>query len=95
MKMPNPSLDQTEPNAAQFITQGLTPIFRDVFDDDELVISEATTAPDVEGWDSLANIRIMVSIEKVFDVHFTAAEISKLKSVGALAELVLRKRANV
>ncbi len=95
MKLPNQALGQTTLNAAQFIIQGLTPIFRDVFDDDELVISEVTTAPDVEGWDSLANIRIMVSIEKAFGVRFAAAEISRLKDVGTLAELVLRKRANV
>ena len=82
MKLPNQALDQTTLNAAQFIIQGLTPIFRDVFDDDELVISEVTTAPDVEGWDSLANIRIMVSIEKAFGVRFAAAEISRLKMLA-------------
>lgn len=87
--------NQTEPNTAQFIADNLTPIFRDVLDDDELVISELTTALDVEGWDSLANIRIMVSIEKEFGVRFTAAEISNLINVGALAELVLKKQANV
>lgn len=94
MKLPNQTNDQTAPSTAQFIAEGLTPIFRDVFDDDELVISEVTTARDVEGWDSLAHIRIMVSIEKVFGVRFTAAEISKLKDVGTLAELVLNKRAH-
>ena len=95
MKLPIQPLYQTAPNTAQFIAQGLTPIFRDVFDDEELTISEVTTAPDVEGWDSLTNIRIMVSIESAFGVRFTAAEISNLKDVGTLAELVLRKRANV
>ena len=92
--MSNQSIDQTALNTARFITDNLTPIFCDVLDDDELVISEVTTAADVEGWDSLANIRIMVSIEKAFGVRFTAAEISKLKNVGALAELVLKKQAN-
>lgn len=86
--------NQTTLNTAQFITDNLTLIFRDVLDDDELVISEVTTALDVEGWDSLANIRIMVSIEKEFRVRFTAAEISNLINVGALAELVLKKQAN-
>ena len=95
MKLPNQTIVQTALNTAQFITDNLTPIFCDVFDDDELVISEVTTAQDVEGWDSLANIRIMVSIEKAFGVRFTAAEISNLKNIGALAELVLKKQANV
>lgn len=92
--MTNQSIDQTALNTAQFIIDNLTPIFCDVLDDDALVISEVTTALDVEGWDSLANIRIMVSVEKAFGVRFTAAEISKLKNVGALAELVLKKQAN-
>jgi len=95
MKLPNQTIVQTALNTAQFITDNLTPIFCDVLDDDELVISEVTTAMDVEGWDSLANIRIMVSIEKAFGVRFTAAEISNLKNIGALAELVLKKQANV
>lgn len=94
MTLPNQISIQAESNSTQFITDSLCPIFRDVLDDDELVISETTTALDVEGWDSLANIRIMVSIEKAFDVRFTAAEISNLKNVGALAELVLKKQAN-
>jgi acyl carrier protein len=94
MKLPSQTIDQTAPNTAQFIAHGLTQIFRDVFDDDELVISEVTTALDVEGWDSLANIRIMVSIEKAFGVRFAAAEISNLTNVGTLAELVLRKQAS-
>jgi acyl carrier protein len=94
MTLPNQTIDQTASNTAQFITHGLTRIFRDVFDDDEMVISEGTTALDVEGWDSLANIRIMVSVEKAFGIRFTAAEISNLKDVGALAELVLNKQSN-
>ncbi len=94
MNLPNQTTDQTVSTTAKFITDNLTPILCDVLDDDELVISEVTTALDVEGWDSLANIRIMVSIEKAFNVRFTAAEISDLKNVGALAELVLKKQAN-
>ena len=92
--MSNQPIDQSALNTAQFITDNLNPIFCDVLDDDELVISGVTTALDVEGWDSLANIRIMVSIEKAFGVRFTAAEISNLKNIGALAELVLKKQAN-
>lgn len=92
MNLPDKTIDKFAPNTAQFITDKLTPIFCDVFDDDELVITEVTTAQDVEGWDSLANIRVMVSVEKAFGIRFTAAEISNLKDVGALAELVLIKQ---
>ena len=45
------------------IFEQLTEVFRDVFDDDELVIDATTTAQDVEGWNSLAHIRLVVSIE--------------------------------
>lgn len=80
-------------NTAQSIIEQLIPVFCDVFDDDELVINEITTAQDVEGWDSLTHIRLMLSIEKSFKLRFTAAEISNFKDVGAMVELILRKQA--
>ena len=68
----------------------LNPIFRDVFDDDELVITANTTAKDIDGWDSLTHIRLVISIEKAFDLRFTAAEISDLENVGEMVELIVR-----
>ena len=68
----------------------LLPIFRDVFDDDELIIEAKTTANDIDGWDSLTHIRLVISIEKVFDLRFTAAEISDLENVGEMVELIVR-----
>ena len=68
----------------------LYPIFRDVFDDDEIVIDANTTANDIDGWDSLTHIRLVISIEKAFDLRFTAAEISDLENVGEMAELIVR-----
>ena len=68
----------------------LHPIFRDVFDDDEIVIDANTTANDIDGWDSLTHIRLVVSIEKAFDLRFTAAEISELENVGEMVELIVR-----
>ncbi len=73
----------------------LLPIFRNVFDDDELVINASTTAQDVDGWDSLAHIRLIVAIEKSFGLRFSAAEISEVENVGQMAELILSKQANV
>ena len=69
----------------------LTPIFHEVFDDEDIVLSEKTTAKDVSGWDSLAHIRLLLTIERRFHVKFSAAEISRLKSVGDLAALILAK----
>lgn len=75
-----------------FIAEKLTPVFHEVFDD-ELVVDENTTAHDVEGWDSLANIRLMVSIEQAFNIRFSAAEIARLDKVGTLALLIQKKLA--
>ena len=69
----------------------LTEVFRDVFDDDTLVIGPSTTARDVDGWDSLAHIRLMLSVKRAFQVQLTASEIGKLKSVGDLLELLERR----
>ena len=70
----------------------LLPIFRNVFDNDDLIINTATTAQDVEGWDSLAHIRLMTTIEKSFGLRFSAAEISDIENIGHLAQLILAKQ---
>jgi acyl carrier protein len=62
----------------------LTGIFHDVFDDDTIVLRDDTTARDVAGWDSVANIRLMVSIEEAFGFQFDTAEISEMRNVGDL-----------
>jgi acyl carrier protein len=80
---------------AKNITKQLAPIFRNVFDDDNLVIDVSTTAQDVDGWDSLAHIRLIVAIEKSFGLRFSAAEISAVENVGQMAELILSKQANI
>jgi acyl carrier protein len=67
-------------------------VFRDVFDDDTLSINEQTIAADVEGWDSLAHIRLIVSIEKAFSLRFSASEIAALDNVGDMAKLIVSKQ---
>ena len=69
----------------------LTEIFRSVFDDDKLDVKPSLSARDLNGWDSLRNIRLMLAIEKSFRVRFTASEIGKLESVGDLAILLESK----
>lgn len=73
------------------IYKRFTTIFRDVFDDETLVISPALTAKDVPGWDSLRNIRLMLTVEKAYGIRLTASEIGKLQNVGDLARLVQSK----
>jgi len=76
------------------IIDTLIPIFRNVFDDEDLIISESTKADDIDEWDSLAHIRLVVSIEKALELQFTTDEISNLANVGEMAELILKKQAN-
>lgn len=66
-------------------------IMRDVFDVDDLVISESTTAEDVEEWDSLSHIRLIVAIERKFGFKFKNSEIETLKNVGDLIGLIQSK----
>lgn len=75
------------------IWEDLTAIFRETLDNDELVLTETTTAKDVEGWDSITHVLIVVAVEKKFRVKFTASEIQQLQNVGQLAALVRRKQA--
>ena len=75
------------------IVSRLTPIFRDVFNDDALVVSEGMTAADVPTWDSLSNINMIVSVEKAFGVKFSIKDVRALKNVGELLELIKRKAA--
>ncbi len=70
------------------ILEKLLDVFRDVFDDEELQVSEAATADDVEGWDSLMHVSLMVNVERAFGVKFTSAQVASLRSVGELVELV-------
>jgi len=73
------------------IFDSLTEIFQTVFDDDSLVATPELTAKDIDEWDSLSNLRLMLTVEKHFKVKFSAAEIGKLKNVGELAALIQSK----
>lgn len=71
----------------------LTEIFRDVFDDEALTPTADTTADEVEEWDSLSHIRLMLSVEKAFGVRFSTVELGGLKKVGDLVALIQTKQA--
>ena len=70
----------------------LQEIFRDIFDDEELVITEEMTAADIEDWDSLAQINLIIALEKEFGVKFNLEEISKLKNIGEILEIIKIKK---
>jgi len=69
----------------------LTGILIDVFDDDDIVATEDLTAAKVNGWDSMAHIRLMIQVERTFKIKFTATEVNSFKTVGDLAESIAAK----
>ena len=71
----------------------LTPNFRDVFNDNTLVVKEGLTAATDATWDSLSNIKMIVAVEKAFGVKFSIKDVRNLKNVGELLELIKRKAA--
>ena len=71
--------------------QDLTEIFRAVLNQPNLVLTDATTAADVENWDSLNHIDLILAVERKFKIKFTTREITGLKTVGELSELTAKK----
>jgi acyl carrier protein len=66
----------------------LAQIFEDIFDDDSIELTPDLSAKDVDGWDSLAHIRLILTIEKAFKIKFSTSEIGKLACVGDLVALI-------
>lgn len=73
------------------IQEGLTEIFHDIFDDETLVVHRDLTASQVEGWDSLTHVRLLLTAERKFGVRISAAEAGQLQSVGHLMDLLQEK----
>jgi len=73
------------------IYKKLSIIFEDVFDENDLEIGPETTANDIEEWDSLNHIRMLIETEVQFGIKFTSAEVGSLKDVSALLQLIKSK----
>jgi acyl carrier protein len=71
----------------------LTGVFRNVFGSESLVLSRETTAQNVDGWDSLMHINLIVAVEREFKIRLTTREITALRNVGELMDLIARKTA--
>ena len=71
----------------------LNGIFRQVFDDDSLVVTRATTAKDIEEWDSLSHMNLVLAVETYFGIKVALGELRSLKNVGEMADLIARKLA--
>ena len=69
----------------------LTKIFEDVFDEDSIVVTPELSAKDVDAWDSLTHIRLMLTVEKAFKIKFSTSEVGQLQNVGELVRLIEEK----
>lgn len=77
------------------ICDQINTVFRQVLEDDNINLTPGMTAEDVDGWDSMNHIFIVVELEKRFRIKFQAAEMEELKNVGELASLVKQKLAKL
>lgn len=69
----------------------LNDVFRMVFDDESLSVSEATTANDVDGWDSLTHINLIMAVEALFRIQFSSKDLGSLRNVGDLLVIIESK----
>lgn len=74
------------------IYEALNEVFRDVFDDESIEVSAETTAEDIEDWDSLEHINLVVAVEKRFDVKFSMGEVTGMKNVGEMVGIILERQ---
>ncbi len=77
-------------NRTELIEQ-VSEIFRDIFDDDDITVHNEMTAADIEDWDSLEQINILVAMERKFAIKFSVGEVEGLKDVGEMLDLIERK----
>lgn len=69
----------------------LNEIFREVFDDDDIIVDQTTTANDVDGWDSLSHVNLIVAIEGKFGIRFSQKELLAFKNVGDMLKCIENK----
>ena len=73
------------------IVKQVTLIFADVLDNDSIILTDEVTADDIDEWDSLTHIQLVVAIEKKMNIRFTSKEIQSWKNVGELIDTILNK----
>ncbi|MBR4421473.1 MAG: acyl carrier protein [Erysipelotrichaceae bacterium] len=78
----------------EYVYQQMNKIFRNVFDDESIELHDETNAEDIEDWDSLEQINLIVAIENEFEMMFDMAEVAELANVGEMVDLILKKDSN-
>lgn len=73
------------------VYEQLTEVFRDVFDDEEIVLQDSTTSDDIEDWDSLEHVNLIVAVEREFGIKFTMGEVTGMKNVGSMVDIIIER----
>jgi acyl carrier protein len=73
------------------VYKNLNEVFQDVFDDESITVNDATTANDIEDWDSLEHINLVVAVEQKFGIKFNMGEVNGFKDVGAMVDTIMEK----
>lgn len=73
------------------VFEKLNEIFRDVFEDDTITVTDVTTAADIEDWDSYEHINLINAIEQAFEMKFSMGQVVSMKNVGEMADAILQK----
>ncbi len=74
------------------IFERLNNVFRDVFDDETIEVNENTTADDIEDWDSLEHINLIVAVEQEFGIKFNMGEVTTMKNVGDMVNIIMSRK---
>ena len=73
------------------VFERLNGVFQDVFDDESIVVNDETTSADIEDWDSLEHINLIVSVEQEFGIKFSMNEVTTMKNVGEMVTKIIEK----
>lgn len=79
-----PAMNPPRANHSMDVHERLEEIFRTVFDDEDLTLTDETTSADIPGWDSLAHVNLMFTVEQEFGVQFVGNQFSEFENVGEL-----------
>ena len=76
---------------ANDVVKRLNEVFRDVFDDDDIVVTPKTTADDIEDWDSIEHITLIGAVEDEFRMKFKMGEVSGMNNVGDMLKIIMAR----
>lgn len=89
--MPHEAAEWSIIMTREAIFEKLNEVFRDIFDDEDIIVTETTSAADIEEWDSLEHINLVVAVEKAFGIKFNMGEVVTMKNVGAMVDIIAER----